>query len=129
MNISQPSGRAIRNSQEGDDWRAWPGPVARSGANPPGADFRGNQAGAERESNQAGDVMDFEPVHELGAMVFNGFGADIEHEADADGGLAFGDELKDLALPFGELVQRALFVGDLVEGNFLRKRSEMSRLR
>ena len=54
-------------------------------------------------------------------MIFNGFGTDFEDQGDGFGGLALGDQLKDLALTGGEPLERGLLVGDLLERQSLEQ--------
>ena len=70
--------------------------------------------------------MNLQAVHQLHAMVFDGLGADLQDLGDLFGVLAFGDELEDLALPAGQLFERAFPVSNRLRGNFLRSRVEIS---
>src|SRR5207237_256600 len=71
--------------------------------------FGGNQAGTNRESNQARHVMNVQPRHELEAMRFHGLDADPKRMTNFLRVFSFGDELQDLALARRELFQRAFF--------------------
>src|SRR5215470_8965199 len=80
-----------------------------------------DEAGAESKSDQSGDVVNFKAIHQLGPVVFHGFGTDFENKRDGFGGLSFGDELEDFTLPFRELLERSLLMGDLLEGKLLQQ--------
>ena len=49
--------------------------------------------------------MHVQAVHQLPAMVFDGFGADLQDFGDAFGVLAFGNQLENLPLPARQLLE------------------------
>ena len=51
----------------------------------------------------------------VGSMKFNRFGRHIQHRCNLFGAVALGDELKDLALPWGELFDGTFPVVDALE--------------
>jgi hypothetical protein len=72
-------------------------------------------------SGPARDVEDVELLHQLHPVVFDRLGAELEDERDGLGGLALGNELEDLALPLGQLFDRAAGAGDLLQWKFIAK--------
>src|SRR5262245_60711343 len=53
-------------------------------------------------ANQFADRMQLEPAHDVGAMRFRGFHADVQGHGNFLAGLAFGEKLHDFALAPGE---------------------------
>ena len=76
--------------------------------------------------HQGWNVMQVQARHQLHAMVFNGLGADLQHLGDLLGVLAFGNEPENLALPGGQLFERAFLVGDSIRRRGLSSRVEIS---
>ena len=66
-----------------------------------------DDAVAEREADEAGDVEDLQPLHHLAAMGLDRLDAQLEHEGDFLDRPPFDDELQDLALPRAERVDGA----------------------
>ena len=65
--------------------------------------------------------MQIQAGHQLHAMVFNGLGADVEKVGDLLRILAFGDELKNLALATRQLFERAFRVVEFICRSFFEK--------
>src|SRR5215510_15656407 len=65
-----------------------------------------DDAPADRVADEAGGVVDLELGHDPRAVGFGGLGADAEELGDLLGRLAFGDELKHLALAVGQGIAR-----------------------
>src|SRR5437867_1864297 len=73
-----------------------------------------NQLGAQSQPDQAGYIEDIQPLHQLGTMILDRFRADFQNQGDRLGGLAFGDQLKDLTLPSRQLFERTFCLGYLL---------------
>jgi hypothetical protein len=56
------------------------------------------EAYADRVAHQAGDIVNVEAFHDLGAVGLDGLDADAERAGDGLGGLPGGDQPQDLAL-------------------------------
>ena len=56
-------------------------------------------AGAEGETDEAGEVVNAEALHQLDSMVFDGLVAEFEDEADFFSVFALGNQLEDFTLP------------------------------
>src|SRR5262249_43428736 len=78
-----------------------------------------NQAGPERKANQSRNVINIQALHQLGTMVFDGFGADIQQRANSFRVLALGNELQNFALARGQLLERTFRLSNLFERKFL----------
>src|SRR5471032_2159459 len=57
---------------------------------------------ANGEQDQAGDVVDAQAVHDLRAMRFDGFHAQAQARSDGTGGFAPGDQAQDFQLSCGQ---------------------------
>src|SRR2546428_7646615 len=66
----------------------------------------GDEAPADRVSNQTRDMMDPELLHQPAAMRFAGLHGDPEVPGDLLRGPALGDKLEYLALPEGQRITR-----------------------
>ena len=80
-----------------------------------------DQSRAQGKADQTWNVADVQPLHELGPMVLHGLGTDFENQGNGLGGLAFGDQLQDFALSFGQQVERTAGADDLTQGKFLQQ--------
>ena len=65
--------------------------------------------------------MPVQAGHQFHAMVFDGLGTDIEDVPDLLGILAFGDELKDFALPDGQPLEWDFPIGGFRRGNIFNR--------
>ena len=91
--------------------------------------FLRDHSGPHGEAHQSRDVENVQGGHQLCAMVFDGLVADFQDRSDGLGGLAFGQQLEDLALARGQLLERAVERAICCRGNFLRNWLAISRLR
>jgi hypothetical protein len=87
----------------------------------PWSAFLRDQSGPQGEAHQSWDVENVQACHQLCAMVFDGFVADVQDRSDGLGGLAFGQQLQDLALTRGQLFERAVRAGDLLQGELFEE--------
>src|ERR1019366_7605593 len=85
------------------------------------SELRANQSGPHGEAHQSRDVEDLQGFHQLCAMVFKGLVADFENRSDGLGGLALGQQLEDLALARGQLLERSNRAGDLLQRELLEE--------
>src|SRR5215469_18638891 len=58
-----------------------------------------NETDADRVADQAGDVVDVQFFHELSPVGLDGLHAHAEQSGDLLGGVSFGNQLEDFALP------------------------------
>lgn len=63
------------------------------------------------EAGEAGDIVQIEFAHEIGAVIFGGFDGDIEDVGDFLGAVGFGDELEDFAFACGEAAKGVAALG------------------
>jgi hypothetical protein len=75
---------------------------------------RRDEADAHRIAGEAGDIVDVEPLHDLRAVGLDGLDADRQAFGDIACGIAFGDELQDLALARGECARLIRGLGSQV---------------
>ena len=71
-----------------------------------------HQANAQSEADEAGDVVNVEPVHELGAMCFDGLDADVQDAGNFLRRFSLGNELQRFTLARREQFQRTSFAPD-----------------
>lgn len=69
-----------------------------------------DQPVVDRVTGEAGDIVQVEFTHKIGAVVLGSLDTDVEFLSDLFGAVTFSDELKDLALAAGEDVD-AGFLG------------------
>ena len=67
----------------------------------------GDQANAQSVTHEAGDIVNAQPLLQLGAVRFDGFYADPEREGNLLGAETFGYELESFALARCQLFNRA----------------------
>jgi hypothetical protein len=79
------------------------------------------QSDLHGKAHQAWNIMNLQAVHQLHAVVFDGLGADLQDLGYLFGVLAFGDELKNLALTPRQLVEWAFPVSNRFQGKFFEK--------
>ena len=91
--------------------------------------FRRNQPRSHSESHQAWNIMQIQPGHQFHAVIFDGLGADFQDAADLLGVLPLGDELKDFALPDGQLLKRDFPSRGFWHGNVFQRTGRYSRTR
>ena len=80
------------------------------------------------QAHEAGGIVDTQLLHDFTAVDIEGFGTDAQFLGDLFPGIAFGDELQDLALPGGKLLQRtgrARLTGEIGEEVFRDGRREI----
>src|SRR5690349_9398380 len=65
-----------------------------------------DQSDTDREANEAGHIMNFEPFHQLASVCFNRLHAQVEALSDIFRGMSFRDELQNFSLAHTELGQR-----------------------
>src|SRR2546429_9778663 len=81
-------------------WWGEPGKTLDGAGRTPGSGR--DQAFPDGVADQTGDVVDVQLLHEARAVKLGGFGGDREQRSDLLGRLAFGPELRDLALTGGQ---------------------------
>src|SRR6266576_6171965 len=81
-------------------WWGEPGKTLDGAGRTPGSGS--DQAFPDGVADQTGDVVDVQLLHEARAVKLGGFGGDREQRGDLLGRLAFGHELRDLALMGGQ---------------------------
>ena len=69
-----------------------------------------DQAVVDRVTGQAGDIVQVEFTHKIGAVVLGSLDTDVEFLSDLFSAVTFSDELQDLAFAAGEDVD-AGFLG------------------
>src|SRR2546429_4011894 len=81
-------------------WWGEPGKTLDGAGRTPGSGS--DQAFPDGVADQTGDVVDVQLLHDTCAVKLGGFGGDREQRGDLLGRLAFGHELRDLALAGGQ---------------------------
>src|SRR5207247_2128874 len=81
-------------------WWGEPGKTLDGAGRTPGSGS--DQAFPDGVADQTGDVVDVQLLHDARAVKLGGFGGDREQRGDLLGRLAFGHELRDLALTGGQ---------------------------
>ena len=67
--------------------------------------FGRDQAGADRESDQAGNVANAETFHQLRAVVLHGLDAQLEDASDLFRPVALCNQLQNLPLPWANFLK------------------------
>ena len=81
---------------------------------------RRHQSHAHGIAHQSGNIVDGELLHHLPAIGVNGFRTDDQMFRDLSATIAFGEQLQDLALAGGEVLERrrcALLARRIVHGD------------
>ena len=75
-----------------------------------------DEASFEGVADESGDIADVEAFHDVGAMGFDGFDADVELLGDFFGGTAVADQLEDFFLSScqGRFLARSIVLADVI---------------
>ena len=65
-----------------------------------------DQPDLDRKPDETGDITDLQPLHQLGTMRLNRFGAEAQPEGNLFGRVAFGNELENFPLTRAEPIER-----------------------